>query len=94
MKQIGTYGEVAQKLIARLRKELNLKIPEGTRLRRTYAGHWQKSAGAWSWYLYHDNIAHMSSIGSSYSASRLVKSSNLSIYKARSWDSEIEILPE
>jgi hypothetical protein len=30
---------------------MGLDIPEGSRVERTHAGRWQKSAGAWSWYL-------------------------------------------
>lgn len=28
-----------------------LRVPDDWRFRRTYAGHWQRVGGAWSWYL-------------------------------------------
>lgn len=37
-------------LIARLRGECRLPLPEGTRLERTRAGRIQRSQGAWSWF--------------------------------------------
>lgn len=37
-------------LIARLRDECGLPLPEGTRLERTRAGRIQRSQGAWSWF--------------------------------------------
>lgn len=39
------------KFIDRLRKELKLEIPDDVVFVRTYAGHWQKSSGAFSSYL-------------------------------------------
>lgn len=40
-----------ERLLARLRAETDLDLPESTRIVRTYAGSAQRSAGAWSWYL-------------------------------------------
>ena len=47
--KVGT-GQACQKIVDLLRKE-GFTIRDGAQLRRTYAGHWQRSAGAWSWYL-------------------------------------------
>lgn len=38
--------------IVALARELGVPLPEGTyKLHRTYAGYWQRSEGAWSWWL-------------------------------------------
>lgn len=31
-------------------REMGVDLPEGTRLQRSYAGHWQRIEGAWSWF--------------------------------------------
>jgi len=38
----------SERFVKRLREELKLDIPEDWYIERTYAGHHQKSAGAWS----------------------------------------------
>lgn len=40
------------RLIQRLRTENGLEVPEGTHVRRTYAGRAQREAGAWVWRLH------------------------------------------
>lgn len=40
----------SERLLIRLR-DMGLEIPDDARLRRTYAGYWQRAAGAWSWCL-------------------------------------------
>jgi len=40
-----------EKLVKRLREE-GYSIPDGYIFRRTYAGHHQRSAGAWLWYIW------------------------------------------
>lgn len=41
---------LAEHLLWRLASELGLDIPDGTTIRRTYAGRVQRQAGAWSWF--------------------------------------------
>lgn len=62
----------SQRLIERLSKELDTTFPEGTEVRRTYAGRNQRACGAWSWFLYCEKEL-ISSIGSSYTVTELLK---------------------
>lgn len=41
--------KLSEKLLIRLRKELKMVLPADARIERTYAGHWQRSAGAFIW---------------------------------------------
>lgn len=46
----------SERMLVRLRELLEaegLTLPEGTELRRSYAGRWQRSEGAWSWFAFH-----------------------------------------
>lgn len=45
-----TRKRPVERLVERLRVE-GFHIPDDYRFRRTYAGHWQRSAGAWLWEL-------------------------------------------
>jgi hypothetical protein len=48
--------------------------PENAVIVRTRAGHWQRSAGAWSWFLLRkDGETCYPSVGSQYPASELIK---------------------
>ena len=40
---------IGERLIKRLRDELSLELPTDCRIQRMYPGHWQRSAGAFSW---------------------------------------------
>jgi hypothetical protein len=39
-----------ERLVERLRKE-GFNVPEDYKFRRCYHGHWQRSAGGWSWFI-------------------------------------------
>ena len=41
----------SEKMIAWIRKQ-GIKLPPNITFRRTYAGHWQRSSGSWSWYIF------------------------------------------
>ena len=64
----------AERMLKRLRELLEpegITLPEGTVLRRSYAGHWQRSEGAWSWFAFHPKGAPLITgserdIGSNY----------------------------
>lgn len=59
-----------ERLLTRLRR-MGLDIPEGSAVRRTYAGKHQRAAGAWSWYLV-DPTGRESRVGSQYPVGRLL----------------------
>lgn len=44
-----TPSKTIQKLRTRLNRELDAGIPRRFHFNRLYPGHWQRSAGAWSW---------------------------------------------
>jgi hypothetical protein len=62
---------LAARLARRLR-EMGQDVPEGMVLRRTHAGHWQRSQGAWSWTLDAPDFSGLC-YGSHYAASALVR---------------------
>jgi hypothetical protein len=78
------------KLFDRLRKELDMDIPEDATVRRTYAGVHQKGSGAWTWFLL--SKTRSIDIGSCYPVTRLLKSNKLS--KLTDSSRMTQILPE
>ncbi len=52
-------------MLERLRSELNINLPDDTVIRRTYAGYWQKAAGAFSWFFYSPSETITYDVGSS-----------------------------
>ena len=46
----------SEKLMRRLRSELGMQVPIGTKIRRTYAGRNMLAAGAWRWFLWGENF--------------------------------------
>ena len=68
-------GASVQKLVQRLRDEHGLAIPDDFHFERVYAGHWQRSAGAWSWYMcYPAPGGGVQEIGSQWSVTELLRS--------------------
>ncbi len=49
----------SERMLALLR-ERGLDIPEGSEIRRTYAGRVQRAEGAWSWFVWHPEQALVS----------------------------------
>lgn len=43
-------SKLTEKLVARVRDELEIELPADLDFRRLRPGHWQRSAGAWSWF--------------------------------------------
>lgn len=76
--------KISEKLRLRLNKELNLEIPDSDKFRRIYSGHWQRSAGAWSW-------AIGFYIGSQFNMKDLLKSEYLITFNE--YGNDISILP-
>lgn len=88
--------KLVEKIIAKF-NELGAEIegdPSEYRIRRTYAGVHQRSAGAFSWFLDHPDremgwkVSHM---GSSYPASYLVK---VPVVLFRDRHGDVEMLPK
>lgn len=68
---------LSEKLIYRLRAECEIKVPDGTIIRRTYAGRNQKAGGAWAWYLWHNETDKILELGSCYTVTELCGSSKI-----------------
>lgn len=66
-----------ERLRIKLNKELNLKIPEHAVFKRTYAGIWQLSEGAWKWLCNYPEYPY--DIGSSYTAGEILKAKKISV---------------
>lgn len=73
------------KFLAKL-KELGIVIsvsPEKCSIRRTFAGYWQRSSGAWSWELYiNDDGERTRSIGSQYTFEDILKAKTLEVSRS------------
>ena len=78
-------------LLNRLRTELKLEIGPNNYIRRTYAGHEQKSRGAWTWYLTGpDNDGYRECLGSQYPVTTLIHYAKLTVYvQERTGDTHI-----
>lgn len=80
---------------SRLAVKLQKKIKELTGFEakpfiiRTRSGYWQKTHGAWSWYM---NTVGATMVGSQWPATQIAKSSNVSVY--RSDPGTIELIDE
>jgi hypothetical protein len=67
-------GPSVQKLVQRLRDEHDLAIPDDFYFQSTYAGHWQRSAGAWSWWIHYPaEGGGFMEIGSQWSVTELLR---------------------
>lgn len=84
--------KLARKIAERLRKEEGLDWidPARARIRRTYAGHHQRSEGAWSWELLDENGGFFKGqgIGSQWPATVVAKAERLEVSVSISgmWD--------
>lgn len=79
-------SELSKRLAKKIEMELNILCDPDT-FRRSYAGFWMKTQGAFVWEM--DGV-HGGTIGSMYPASELVKKSVKLIYDQK----ESEIFPE
>ncbi len=82
---------ISERLVERLRSELQIPIPEGIKPRRMYHGHHQRSAGAWSWCI-GGTTEWLPSYGSSWNMNHILKAEKISIFRENG--SDISILPE
>jgi hypothetical protein len=69
------------RLLKRLRR-MGLPIPEGSEIRRTYAGFWQRRGGAWSWTVWPS--AGIEGVGSTYRVTELASAARLAALKSGS----------
>jgi hypothetical protein len=77
----------AERMLKRLRELLEpegITLPEGTVLRRSNAGHWQRSEGAWSWFAFHPGGAPLipggeGDVGSCYPMGVLLKCDEVNV---------------
>lgn len=76
--------KISERLMVRLRDDLELAIPEGAVLLRTHASRADVSNGAWSWYVSHENsdrvIDRMIAVGSQWPMSTVLESHDISCY--------------
>lgn len=72
--------KASEKLIKRMNEELNLDIPLDAYIKRTYAGYWQKSAGAFLWLVYHGETYLVPVIGSMQRVTDLLKCKKLNTW--------------
>lgn len=63
---------IFQQLAEKVKKDLDIEL---INLKRTYAGHWQRSSGAFVWFGTDKSNGH--DLGSSFSATYLLKSKKL-----------------
>jgi hypothetical protein len=68
---------LADKLARRIKKEFGLEVEPV--IQRTYAGHWQRSMGTWSWSMRGSRVG---CVASHYPATELVR--------AKKWDHSID----
>lgn len=80
-----------EKLAKRIKDELNIEVNPAS-LKRTYAGYWQKAAGAFVWKGYVYGSSHQKTIGSIESATKLLKEKRLVVVEESF--NEIEIIGE
>jgi len=80
-----------ERLLARIRTLLDgVEIPEGAEIRRTYAGYWQRSAGAFSWTVEHEDLRYM--IGGYEPVCELLKCPNLTAYRIYQCPTDIAVV--
>lgn len=68
------------RLIAAKARAIGIEVPELIRIERTYAGHWQMSAGAWSWYAIDPSTGH-EVMGSSHTIKELLAADAIDTHK-------------
>lgn len=66
-----------EKLRLRLNKELGLDIPDDAIFKRTYAGHWQLSAGIWKWCCHYPGNSY--DIGSCFTVREILNAKKISM---------------
>lgn len=83
-------GSLFVRLADKIQNDLGIACMKDS-LRRTYAGYWQRKAGAWSWEGVTEDGRR---IGSIWSVSELLKSGKLGFVESVNFHTEIEIGPD
>lgn len=83
-------SKLAVKLAERIKKEVGIEIyPE---IFRTRAGHWQRSAGAWKWFMRSEKGGFGITVGSGDRATECLKAAKWGISRPEArFGSDIEI---
>lgn len=77
----------SSRLLVRLRT-MGLNVPEGATIGRVYAGHWQRSAGAWSWTV---EPSQVQGIGSLWTVTGLLRVPRLiAVWSRQTGDWEVQ----
>lgn len=80
--------KISERLVERLRSDLGLDLPEGTRAVRTRRSRWQAEAGTWCWTLMSDFQALP--FGSEDTMTDCVRAPSISVgHISRSFDTSI-----
>lgn len=74
-------ASASERLLRRIGEESDLVVPDGTVIRRTYAGRLQRQTGAWSWFAV--DPAGRVVCGSHYPVTMLLRAATLRV----EWDS-------
>jgi len=84
----------SERLLDRLRDELDLDIPGTAFIERTYAGFYQRSAGAWVWVLNDGDRTdqYVGRLGSQFPVTELLRAERLGVLETEFGD--IDIYPK
>jgi len=84
----------SERLLDRLRVELDLDISKTAFIERTYAGFYQRSAGAWVWVLNDDDRTsrYAGRLGSQWPVTVLLRAEYLGVHQGEYGD--IDIFPK
>ena len=72
--------KLALRLAKRIKEELGIEVEPI--IHRSYAGHIERSCGAWSWWMFRTNKGGIGDIGSQDTATKVVKS--------KKWDTIVQ----
>lgn len=84
-------GDKSTDVLLRRLRAAGLDIPPGSTVRRTRAGHVQRSAGAWSWFIEGPDGRELG-IGSQYAVATLLKSKLVATRDFGSPDTHIDTI--
>ena len=58
---------------------LGVEVPDYIEIKRTYAGFWQRAAGAWSWFAVDEEGHEL--FGSQWTCKQVIEAEKLSVYR-------------
>lgn len=80
--------KLSDRMIQRLR-DMGFSLSEEATIVRTYAGHWQKSSGAWAWVVQDPGGAWSECLGGQDTLTNLIKCPNLNTW-SDGYDTHVE----